>query len=65
MIYVIAYLGLISIYINKLIFYTLVEMNINNGCEILTVHYRLKKNAVKSRKGFWKRAAKTSEILKI
>jgi hypothetical protein len=40
--------------------------NITNcGCEIWTVDYRLKKKAVKSRKGFWKGATINPKILNI
>jgi hypothetical protein len=48
---------------NKIIFYSVVESNINCGCEIWTVDNRLKKNLLTSERNFWKGAAK--EIYKI
>jgi hypothetical protein len=46
--------------------YTVVESNINYGCEIWTADYRLKKYLLSPETDFWKGDAKeTSKIIKI
>jgi hypothetical protein len=42
-----------------------VESILGYGCEIWTVDYRLKKKLLSTETDFWRRAAKTSTILKV
>jgi hypothetical protein len=55
----------ISLNTNKIIFYTVVESILSFGCEIWTVDYRLKEKLLSTETDFWRRAARTSRILKV
>jgi hypothetical protein len=55
----------ISLHTKKQIFCTVVESTVSYGCEIWTVDYRLKKKLLSTEIDFWRRAARTSKILKV
>jgi hypothetical protein len=42
-----------------------VESILSYGCEIWTVDYRLKEKLLNTESDFWRRAARTSRILKV
>jgi hypothetical protein len=55
----------ISLNTKKRIFYSVVESILSYGCEIWTLDYRLKKKLLSTEIDFWRRAPRTSIILKV
>jgi hypothetical protein len=55
----------ISLNTKKRIFYAVVESILSYGCEIWTLDYRLKKKLLSIKTDFWRRAPRTSRILKV
>jgi hypothetical protein len=57
----------ISLNTKKRIFYTVEESVLIYGCEIWTLYYtyRLNKKLLRTETDFWRRAARTSSILKV
>jgi hypothetical protein len=47
------------------VFCTVVEGILSYGCEICTVDYKLKRNLLSTEMNFWRRAARTSRLLKV
>jgi hypothetical protein len=49
----------------KIIFYTEIESILNYGWEIWSLDYKLKRALLRTEIDFWKRAARTSRLLKV